>query len=71
MSLDETSNATTPNRKTASPDLVWGGEAIAKVINREPAPTFRMLELGHLPARKVGGRWAASRSKLLAYLAGE
>jgi hypothetical protein len=26
---------------------------------------------GAVPARKVGGRWVASRKKLLAYLAGE
>jgi hypothetical protein len=51
-------------------DLVWGGEEIAKVIKRKPPATFHMLEGGHLPARKVGGRWVASRSRLLSYLAG-
>jgi hypothetical protein len=52
-------------------DVVWGGEAIAEVIKRKPAATFRLLELDQLPARKVGKMWVASRSRLLSYLAGE
>jgi hypothetical protein len=73
MSLDETSNSTPRNRKAASPanDVVWGGEAIAEVIDRKPAATFHLLETGQLPARKVGKMWAASRSRLLSFLAGE
>jgi hypothetical protein len=30
-----------------------------------------MLENGLLPARKVGGRWVASRKKLLAAVTGD
>jgi hypothetical protein len=52
-------------------DVVWGGEAIAKVIKRKPAATFHLLERDQLPARKVGKMWVASRSRLLSYLAGE
>lgn len=48
-------------------DLVWGGEEIAKVIGRTPRITFSLLEKGHLPAKKVGGRWVAERNKLLAF----
>lgn len=49
-------------------DLIWGAEEIAKVIGRTPRQTFHMLTEEHLPAKKVGGRWVASRRKLLAAL---
>jgi hypothetical protein len=72
MSLVETANGTPRKRKaTDQSDVVWGGEAIAEVIDRKPAATFHLLETGQLPARKVGKMWAASRSRLLSYLAGE
>lgn len=48
-------------------ELVWGGEAIAKLIGRTPRITFHLLEKGELPAKKVGGRWVAERSKLIAF----
>ncbi|WP_287053754.1 DNA-binding protein [Mesorhizobium sp.] len=44
--------------------LVWGCQAIAKVIERTPRQTFNMLEKGELPAKKVGGRWVARRQAL-------
>ncbi|TJU73886.1 MAG: DNA-binding protein [Mesorhizobium sp.] len=43
---------------------VWGCTAISKVIKRKPRQTFNLLENGELPAKKVGGRWVASRAKL-------
>lgn len=46
-------------------DLIWGGEEISKVIGRTPRITFALLEKGELPAKKVGGRWVASRQKLI------
>jgi hypothetical protein len=53
-------------------DLLWGAAAIAAVIRRSPGATFYMLESGGvLPARKVGGRWVASRRKLLNALTGD
>ncbi|MCO6180270.1 DNA-binding protein [Ciceribacter sp. RN22] len=54
-----------------SDDLVWGANAIARVINRTDRQTFHMLDAGELPAKKVGGRWVASRKKLLEFLIGE
>ncbi|WP_042776610.1 hypothetical protein [Sinorhizobium fredii] len=48
-------------------DLIWGGEEIAKAIGRTPRITFHLLEKGELPAKKVGGRWVAERSKLLSF----
>jgi hypothetical protein len=48
-------------------DLVWGAEAIANVIGRTTRATFYMLDNGELPAKKVGGRWVAERSKLIAF----
>lgn len=52
-------------------DIVWEVAEIAKVIGRTDRQTFHMLAAGHLPARKVGGRWVASRRKLLAAVLGE
>ena len=52
--------------KDESPsDLVWGAGAIAKVIGRSERSTFHLLEKQLLPARRVGGRWVASRRKLI------
>jgi hypothetical protein len=48
-------------------DLIWGAAGISKVIGRTVRVTFNMLENGDLPARKVGGRWVAERSKLVAF----
>ncbi|TKV76743.1 DNA-binding protein [Rhizobium sp. AU243] len=54
--------------KNAVVDLVWGGEEISKVIGRTPRVTFSLLEKGEIPAKKVGGRWVASRQKLIDFL---
>jgi hypothetical protein len=48
-------------------DLIWEVSAIATIIGRTPRQTFHMLQLGQLPAKKVGGRWVAERSKLIAF----
>lgn len=56
---------------SAQLDLVWGGEGIAKAIHRPVITTFKMLERGELPAKKVGGRWVAERSKLIAFFMGD
>jgi hypothetical protein len=45
-------------------DILWGVAAIGKEINRNPRQTFHLLETGKLPAKKVGGRWCASRTGL-------
>ncbi len=52
-------------------DLAWGVDEIAKAIGRTERATFHLLAKGQLPARKVGGRWVASRRKLLSYILGE
>jgi len=46
-------------------DLVWGVRRISEVIELSERATFYMLESNRIPcARKVGGRWVSSRSKL-------
>jgi hypothetical protein len=47
-------------------DLVWAAAAIARVIGRPRTAVYHMLERGFLPAKRIGGRWAASRERLLA-----
>ena len=84
LSLDFASSRFWPlSRKTGSeevsitndddqtPDLIWGAGAIAKVIGRSERSTFHLLANELLPAKRVGGRWCASRRKLLAALIGD
>jgi hypothetical protein len=49
-------------------ELVWGIEAIAKVIQRTPRQTYHMLVSGYLPAKQVGNRWVAEKGKLLSFI---
>jgi hypothetical protein len=45
--------------------IVYGAEGIAPVIDRTVAQTFRMLQRGLLPAKKLGPRlWIASVADL-------
>ncbi len=53
--------------KSEAMDLVWEAGGIAHVIDRTVRQTYNMLEAGELPARKVGGRWVASRRALEAH----
>jgi hypothetical protein len=45
-------------------DLIWGVSAISKAIGRTERQTFYLLEMGKLPATKLGERWVASRGGL-------
>jgi len=53
------------------PDIIWGITDIAAMIGRNERQAYWMLERGYLPARKVGGKWVASRKKLLEALGAE
>ena len=55
----------------ADDDLIWEVPGIAKVIRRTNAATYHLLNKGELPAKKIGGKWVASRRRLLAHLMGE
>ncbi|MEO9336987.1 hypothetical protein ABFT80_06065 [Mesorhizobium sp. SB112] len=48
-------------------DLIWGVEAIGNLIGRNYQQAHHMLSTGKLPAKQVGDRWVASRSKLTAF----
>lgn len=52
-------------------DFLWGVEPIAHEIARDVRATYHLLASGEIPAKKVGGRWVASRMKLRAFLRGE
>jgi hypothetical protein len=45
-------------------DLLWGAEAIAAAIGRTPRQTFKLLETGKLPAKKIGRRWFSTKRAL-------
>ena len=55
------------DKSKKSIDLIWGAADIATIIGRSQRATFHMLDNGELPAKKVGGRWVAERSKLIAF----
>lgn len=48
-------------------ELLWEVSEIGKLIGRNERQTFHLLSTGQLPAKKVGGRWVAERSKLIAF----
>jgi hypothetical protein len=52
-------------------DIVWGATEIGKVINRSRYQAFYLLRHRRLPANYDGGRYSASKAKLIAYCAGE
>lgn len=52
---------------TNSMELIWEVSEIGKLIGRNERQTFHLLNTGQLPAKKVGGRWVAERSKLIAF----
>jgi len=43
---------------------IWGAKEIAKTIGRPVRATFRLLESGKIPAKKIGGRWAVTKETL-------
>jgi hypothetical protein len=46
-------------------DLIWGATPIGKELGLNPRQAYHLLESGAVPgARKVGGRWCASRPGL-------
>lgn len=52
------------NKSEQQIDVIWGIGDIAEAIGQSFAATAYMLKKGHIPARKVGERWVASRKKL-------
>lgn len=62
---------TIAKNETPALDLIWEVADIAKLIGRTERQTFHMLNKGELPAKKVGGRWVAERSKLIAFFMGD
>lgn len=52
-------------------DLLWGAEEIGAFLGRTPRQAWEALNKGELPARKINGRWAASRKALRRLFEGE
>ena len=49
-------------------DIVWGAAAIGAVIGLTERQTFHKLR--ELPVQKIGGRYCASRARLLEFCSG-
>jgi hypothetical protein len=55
-----------PDNVKAESPVVWGIEAIGKVIGRSHRQTYHLLSNHQIKsARKVGERWVAGRAALL------
>jgi hypothetical protein len=53
-------------------DIIWGASAIARELGlRDRGAAYHLLEAGHLPARKIGRQWVASRDRLRRALTGD
>lgn len=52
-------------------DLVWGIRDIAKYIGRTERQAFYMASEGKIPVKQVGGRWVASKQKLIDFFIGD
>lgn len=67
-SIESTAASVPVERPSASKEqlleLIWGAERIAAELNVTKRRAFYLLELGEIPARKVGGRWCVSRAAL-------
>jgi hypothetical protein len=66
-SLVPTSHSNLESASTPKKDgleLLWGADLIAAELNITTRQAFYLLERGHIPARKIGGRWCASRRAL-------
>ena len=56
------------SQKEQALDLIWGVEDIGKLIGRNYQQTYHMVASGKLPmVKKIGERYVASRSKLIAF----
>jgi hypothetical protein len=49
-------------------EIVWGCEAIGKVINRDERQAYHLLSTGKLPAQKIGAIWVSTKGQLLAQI---
>jgi hypothetical protein len=56
-----------------SSDIAWGAAEIGEAIRKTEREAYHLLHGGHLDgvARKIGGRWCASRRKLQAFVTGD
>ena len=61
----------TPSVEPSTEDIIWEVRNIADLIGRSERQTFYLLASGQLPAKKIGGRWVASRRKLLEAVLGD
>lgn len=60
-----------PTLNNESLDLVWGIKDIAKFIGRTERQAFYMASEGKIPVKQVGGRWVASKQKLIDFFMGD
>ena len=49
-------------------DLMTGVVEIADYLGTTRRRTFYLVEKGHIPAFKIGGRWCCRKSSLLAHM---
>jgi hypothetical protein len=68
--LSEEAKEASPSRNKPDTDILWGAGPIGKEIGCNRRQAFHLLETGRLPAKKIGGKWVASRAVLRQALIG-
>jgi hypothetical protein len=70
--MTQPTNATPNNLADMDPDrILWGARDIGQEINRTTSQTFRMLEEGLLPAKKIKKIWVSTPRQLRQALTAE
>jgi hypothetical protein len=62
---------TAPEHPAIAGDLIWGAAAIGAEIGVGERRAYYLLDRGHIPARRVGSIWCASRRQLRDALCGD
>jgi len=52
-------------------DYLWGAKLIAAELNLPLSVAYRLLEMGRIPATRVGDRWVTSRAAVREHLTGK
>lgn len=68
--ITTTENVRPVGRVMDRADILWGVSVIAAFIGRTETSTYYLLNTGAIPARKIKGRWTASRRTLQAFFDG-
>ena len=71
MSIQTFKEMTMQNNDTIADDLLVGAKAISKYTGFPERRVYRLLEIGELPGKRMGGIWTTSKTAVRRALLGE